>query len=58
MPPLFRSSGRKHWSPRHGPHGRFDLDALREPFAAAEFEDIEGGPLDWLSLHSLHGTRR
>jgi ubiquinone/menaquinone biosynthesis C-methylase UbiE len=44
---------RKHWSARHGPHGAFDLDALRELLPQEGFADAETGALDWLSLHFL-----
>ncbi|CDX10937.1 Methyltransferase type 11 (fragment) [Mesorhizobium sp. ORS 3324] len=50
-------SGRGHMSAKHGLHGQFDLHRLREPLAAAGFERIEGGPLDWLGLHFLRGIR-
>lgn len=49
---------RKHWSARVGPHGRFDLHSLREPLLAEGFAEIDGGPLDWLSLHFLRGRKR
>ena len=49
---------RTHWSAKHGRHGMFDLDGLREPLRDAGIGDIEGGPLDWLSLHFLLGTKR
>jgi ubiquinone/menaquinone biosynthesis C-methylase UbiE len=49
---------RRHWSAKHGPHGRFDLDGLRDPLAEEGFEEIDWGPLDWLSLHFLRGTKR
>jgi SAM-dependent methyltransferase len=49
---------RKHWSARLGPHGRFDLHSLREPLSAEGFAEIDGGPLDWLSLHFLRGRKR
>ena len=44
---------RKHWSARHGPHGAFDLDELRQPLSQHGFQKIEGGALEWLSLHFL-----
>jgi SAM-dependent methyltransferase len=50
--------GRKHRSARVGPHGRFDLHNLREPLSAEGFEEIDDGPLDWLSLHFLRGRKR
>jgi SAM-dependent methyltransferase len=49
---------RKHLSAKHGLHRLFDLQALREPLSAAGFEEIDGGPLDWLSLHFLRGRKR
>jgi ubiquinone/menaquinone biosynthesis C-methylase UbiE len=50
--------GPKHWSARLGPHRRFDLHSLRRPLSAEGFEEIDGGPLDWLSLHFLRGRKR
>jgi SAM-dependent methyltransferase len=50
--------GRRHWSARLGPHGRFDLHGLRTPLSAEGFEEIDAGPLDWLSLHFLRGRKR
>ncbi|MDX8477417.1 methyltransferase domain-containing protein [Mesorhizobium sp. VK24D] len=50
-------SERRHMSAKHGLHGQFDLHRLREPLAAAGFERIEGGPLNWLGLHFLRGIR-
>jgi SAM-dependent methyltransferase len=49
---------RKHASAKHGLHRLFDLHALREPLSEAGFEEIAGGPLDWLSLHFLRGRKR
>jgi hypothetical protein len=46
-----------HWSARHGAHGRFDLDRLREPLSEAGFDRIDGGALAWLSLHFLRATK-
>lgn len=48
---------RRHWTAKHGLHGRFDLHSLREPLSNEGFEQIDGGPLDWLSLHFLRGTK-
>ncbi|PBB19952.1 methyltransferase domain-containing protein [Mesorhizobium sp. WSM4313] len=48
---------RRHLSAKHGLHGQFDLHRLREPLAAAGFERIEGGPLNWLGLHYLRGIK-
>ena len=39
-------------------HGLFDLADLREPVAHEGFGDIESGPLSWLSLHFLVGTKQ
>jgi len=39
------------------PHRRFDVHGLREPLSAAGFEEIDGGPLNWLSLHFLRGRK-
>ncbi|MDX8518225.1 class I SAM-dependent methyltransferase [Mesorhizobium dulcispinae] len=50
-------SERGHMSAKHGLHGQFDLHRLREPLAAAGFERIEGGPLNWLGLHYLRAVR-
>jgi ubiquinone/menaquinone biosynthesis C-methylase UbiE len=49
---------RRHWSAKHGLHGLFNLHSLREPLSGEGFEEIDGGPLDWLSLHFLRGTRK
>ncbi|NGO50958.1 class I SAM-dependent methyltransferase [Allomesorhizobium camelthorni] len=49
---------RSHWTARHGAHGRFDLHDLRDALSEEQFEEIEGGPLDWLSLCFLLGTKR
>jgi ubiquinone/menaquinone biosynthesis C-methylase UbiE len=49
---------RRHWSARHGRHGTFDLAALRPTLAQEGFEQIESGPLNWLSLHFLKAVRR
>jgi ubiquinone/menaquinone biosynthesis C-methylase UbiE len=48
---------RRHWSARHGAHGRFDLHRLREPLSEAGFDGIDGGALAWLSLHFLRATK-
>jgi SAM-dependent methyltransferase len=49
---------RRHWTAKYGPHRVFDLHSLREPLSEEGFVDIEGGPLDWLGLHFLRGTKR
>ena len=49
---------RRHWTARCGPHRRFDLHSLREPMSAEGFGEVDGGPLDWLSLHFLRGTKK
>lgn len=48
---------RSHWTAKHGAHGRFDLHSLRDPMSEEGFEEIDGGPLDWLSVHFLRGTK-
>jgi len=48
---------RKGWVAKHGPHGRFDLERLREPLGEAGFARIAGGSLDWLSLRYLRATK-
>jgi ubiquinone/menaquinone biosynthesis C-methylase UbiE len=48
---------RRHLTAKHGLHGRFDLHSLRDPLSEAGFEGINDGPLDWLSLHFLRGTK-
>lgn len=47
---------RSHLSARHGRHGEFDLDTLRDSLAELGYGEIEGGPLGWLSLHYLRAT--
>jgi SAM-dependent methyltransferase len=49
--------GRKHWLARLGPHRRFDLHSLRELLSAEGFEEIDGGPLNWLSVHFLRARK-
>jgi ubiquinone/menaquinone biosynthesis C-methylase UbiE len=49
---------RSHWTAKHGLHRLFDLHSLRDPLSEEGFEEIEGGPLDWLSLHFLRATKR
>lgn len=48
---------RRHLSARHGRHGEFDLNALHDALAEGGFERIDGGPLQWLSLHFLRAVR-
>jgi ubiquinone/menaquinone biosynthesis C-methylase UbiE len=48
---------RRHWTARHGLHRLFDLHSLRDPLLEAGFEEIDSGPLDWLSLHFLRATK-
>jgi len=48
---------RRHLSARHGRHGEFDLNALHGALAEEGSERIEGGPLQWLSLHFLRAVR-
>lgn len=43
---------------RHGMHGRFDLRDWHEPLAEEGVAQIDHGPLDWLDLHFLRGTKR
>lgn len=43
---------------QHGAHGRFDLHDVGDVLSQEGFEAIDGGPLDWLSLHFLRGTRQ
>lgn len=50
-------AGRRHWTAKHGRHGLFDLHGLRKVLSQHGFGEIDGGPLDWLSLHFLRGTR-
>jgi ubiquinone/menaquinone biosynthesis C-methylase UbiE len=49
---------RRHLSAKHGLHRQFDLHSLREPLSEEGFEKIDGGPLNWLSLHFLRGIKR
>jgi ubiquinone/menaquinone biosynthesis C-methylase UbiE len=51
-------AGRSHWTAKHGAHGRFDLHSLRDLLSEQAFKGIDGGPLDWLDLHFLRGTKR
>jgi ubiquinone/menaquinone biosynthesis C-methylase UbiE len=48
---------RRHWTAKHGAHGRFDLHSLRDPLFEEGFAEVDGGPLDWLSLHFLRATK-
>jgi ubiquinone/menaquinone biosynthesis C-methylase UbiE len=48
---------RSGWVSKVGMHGRFDLRELRDPLADMGFADIEYGPLDWLGLYYLRGTK-
>lgn len=50
--------GRRHLSAKHGLHSQFDLHSLCEPLSEEGFEEIDLGPLNWLSLHFLRGTKR
>jgi SAM-dependent methyltransferase len=43
---------------KHGAHGRFDLHDLCDALSEEGFDEIEGGPLAWLSLHFLRGTKK
>lgn len=48
---------RRHWSAKHGRHGSFDLTALHAVLSQEGFEEIEAGPLNWLSLHFLRARK-
>lgn len=43
---------------RHGAHGRFDLHDLRGALCEVGFRELAGGPVNWLDLHFLRGTKR
>lgn len=43
---------------QHGAHGRFDLHDVRDVLSEEGFETIDGGRLDWLSLHFLRATKQ
>jgi ubiquinone/menaquinone biosynthesis C-methylase UbiE len=49
---------RSHWSAKHGRHGLFDLYSLSEPLLDEGLDELDGGPLRWLSLHFLRATKR
>jgi SAM-dependent methyltransferase len=49
---------RGHWSAKHGRHGQFDLHTLRKPLSEEGFDRVDGGPLNWLSLHYLKAVKR
>ena len=51
------TGARAHMSARHGPHGRFDLDTMREGLVREGFTNIRSGALDWLSLHYLSARK-
>lgn len=42
---------------RHGPHGRFDLNRLREPVELAGLHAVSIQPMEWLDMHLLQGTK-
>lgn len=48
---------RRHWTAKHGRHGLFDLHGLSESLSHAGFDDFDGGPLHWFSLHFLRATK-
>jgi len=50
--------GRRHWSAKHGRHGLFDLHSLNESLSDEGLDDLDSGPLQWLSLHFLRATKR
>jgi len=49
---------RRHLSARHGRHRDFDLHRLHPLLPGLGLGEIDHGPLDWLSLHYLRGTKR
>lgn len=49
--------GRRNWVAKLGPHGSFDLYSLRDSLSEEGFERIDFGPLTWLDLHFLRGTK-
>lgn len=42
---------RSHWTAKHGRHGLFDLHSLSESLSDEGLDELDGGPLQWLSLH-------
>ncbi len=52
------SSERSHWTAKHGRHGLFDLHSLSESLLDEGLAELDGGPLQWLSLHFLRATKR
>jgi ubiquinone/menaquinone biosynthesis C-methylase UbiE len=48
---------RSHWTAKHGLH-RLLTFSLGDLLSEEGFEEIDGGPLDWLSLHFLRATKR
>jgi ubiquinone/menaquinone biosynthesis C-methylase UbiE len=48
---------RRGWVAKHGRHGEFELHAYHTDLAEIGFVAVEGGPLDWLSLHYLRGSK-
>lgn len=48
---------RRHWSARHGPHGRFDLDPLEAVLPQCGLRPVESGPAGWLSLHFIRAMK-
>jgi hypothetical protein len=49
---------RSHWTAKHGRHGLFDLHSLSESLPDEGLDVLDGGPLQWLSLHFLRATKR
>jgi len=52
------SKERSHWTAKHGRHGLFDLHSLSESLPDEGLDELDGGPLQWLSLHFLRATKR
>lgn len=48
---------RRGWIAKHGPHRSFDLHDMRRPLSEGGFREIDDGPLSWLGLHYLRGTK-
>ncbi|MEE2691377.1 MAG: methyltransferase domain-containing protein [Pseudomonadota bacterium] len=48
---------RKHWSAKHGPHARFDLDSMRAPLLEEGFSCVEAGKLRWFDLYYMRGVK-
>lgn len=48
---------RRNFVSKLGPHRHFDLYGLRDSLSEVGFEQIDTGPLAWLDLHFLRGTK-